>query len=584
MPKSLVIVESPAKARTISKFLGRDYMVEASYGHVRDLPERAEDVPEQYKDQPWARNGVDPDNDFKALYVVPSGKRKQLSKLKSMLKDADELYLATDEDREGEAISWHLMEVLSPRVPVKRMVFHEITQPAIERAVREWRDLDMPLVDAQETRRILDRLYGYEVSPVLWRKVRRGLSAGRVQSVATRIIVERERQRMAFRAAGWWDIEGQFAKSTATGTRFGGSLVALDRTRLVTGRDFRPDGTLAPAAKDAVRLDEGAARRLAQELEGAALAVRSVDEKPYSARPQAPFITSTLQQEAGRKLRFDARRTMQVAQRLYENGYITYMRTDSTTLSETALTAAREQARQLYGPEYVPAQPRIYTRKVKNAQEAHEAIRPAGEVFRLPDQVSAELGADEFRLYENGYITYMRTDSTTLSETALTAAREQARQLYGPEYVPAQPRIYTRKVKNAQEAHEAIRPAGEVFRLPDQVSAELAADEFRLYDLIWKRTVASQMADARGQTVQVRFGGRSSGGADAEFATSGKVISFPGFLRAYVEGADDPEAELEDQERPLPALAVGDAVVPLELEPKSHATTPPARYTEASLV
>jgi len=502
VPKSLVIVESPAKARTISKFLGRDYMVEASYGHVRDLPERAEDVPEQYKDQPWARNGVDPDNDFKALYVVPSGKRKQLSKLKSMLKDADELYLATDEDREGEAISWHLMEVLSPRVPVKRMVFHEITQPAIERAVREWRDLDMPLVDAQETRRILDRLYGYEVSPVLWRKVRRGLSAGRVQSVATRIIVERERQRMAFRAAGWWDIEGQFAKSTATGTRFGGSLVALDRTRLVTGRDFRPDGTLAPVAKDAVRLDEGAARRLAQELEGAALAVRSVDEKPYSARPQAPFITSTLQQEAGRKLRFDARRTMQVAQRLYENGYITYMRTDSTTLSETALTAAREQARQLYGPEYVPAQPRIYTRKVKNAQEAHEAIRPAGEVFRLPDQVSAELGADEFRLY----------------------------------------------------------------------------------DLIWKRTVASQMADARGQTVQVRFGGRSSGGADAEFATSGKVISFPGFLRAYVEGADDPEAELEDQERPLPALAVGDAVVPLELEPKSHATTPPARYTEASLV
>jgi len=501
VPKSLVIVESPAKARTISKFLGPDYVVEASYGHVRDLPERADDVPEEYKELPWARQGVDPDNDFKALYVVPSDKEKQIRKLKSLLKGADELYLATDEDREGEAISWHLLEVLSPRVPVKRMVFHEITRPAIERAVREWRDLDMPLVDAQETRRILDRLYGYEVSPVLWRKVRRGLSAGRVQSVATRIVVERERQRMAFRSAGWWDIEGRFAKQGAAASPFGGNLVGLDGVRLVTGRDFAADGTLSTKSP-VVRLDETAARALVAALDGAELKVRSVEEKPYTARPQAPFITSTLQQEAGRKLRFDARRTMQVAQRLYENGYITYMRTDSTTLSETALAAARAQARELYGPEYVPTEPRIYTRKVKNAQEAHEAIRPAGDTFRLPEQVAAEL----------------------------------------------------------------------------------AADERRLYDLIWKRTVASQMTDARGQTVQVRFGGRASDGRDAEFATSGKVITFPGFLRAYVEGADDPEAELEDQERPLPPLAVGDALTALELEPKDHATSPPPRYTEASLI
>jgi DNA topoisomerase-1 len=501
VPKSLVIVESPAKARTISKLLGPDYKVEASYGHIRDLPRGAADVPESYKGQSWARNGVDPDNDFKTLYVVPSDKKERVRTLKSLLKDADELFLATDEDREGEAISWHLLEVLSPRVPVKRMVFHEITRGAIERAVREWRDLDMPLVDAQETRRILDRLYGYEVSPVLWRKVGPNLSAGRVQSVATRIVVERERQRMAFRSAGWWDVEGEFTKQGASAPSFAGSLISLDGTRVVTGRDFGAGGRLSTTAA-VVRLDEAGARTLAGALEGAELRVRSVDEKPYTAKPHAPFITSTLQQEAGRKLRFDARRTMRVAQRLYENGYITYMRTDSTTLSETALAAARAQARELYGPEYVPARPRIYTRKVKNAQEAHEAIRPAGDTFRLPEHVSAELGADDLRLY----------------------------------------------------------------------------------DLIWKRTVASQMTDARGQTVQVRFGGRSSDGRDAEFAASGKVITFPGFLRAYVQGADDPDAELEDQERPLPPLAVGDGVVALELTPKEHATSPPARYTEASLI
>ena len=504
-----MIVESPAKARTISKFLGDDFVVEASYGHVRDLPRGAGDVPEEYKGLPWARNGVDPDNDFKTLYIVPTDKKEQIRKLKSLLKNADELFLATDEDREGEAISWHLLEVLSPRVPVKRMVFHEITESAIQRAVSEWRELDMPLVDAQETRRILDRLYGYEVSPVLWRKIGPNLSAGRVQSVATRIVVERERARMLFRSAGWWDIEGRFAQQRDAENRiFGGSLVALDGDRLVTGRDFNADGSLATAS-GVVRLDEADARTLTQGLAGAELRVRSVDEKPYSTRPQAPFMTSTLQQEAGRKLRFDARRTMQVAQRLYENGYITYMRTDSTTLSETALTAARDQARSLYGAEYVPDKPRIYAKKVKNAQEAHEAIRPAGEQFRTPDQVARELGPDELRVY----------------------------------------------------------------------------------DLIWKRTVASQMADARGQTVQVRFGGTTAGGEgrwagahDAEFATSGKVITFPGFLRAYVQGADDPDAELEDQERPLPPLAAGDTIVVRELEPKSHATSPPARYTEATLV
>jgi DNA topoisomerase-1 len=502
VPRSLVIVESPAKAKTIARFLGRDFVVESSLGHVRDLPRGADDVPEEFKGLPWARIGVDCDNDFKPLYVVPRERKEQIRKLKAALKVADELYLATDEDREGESISWHLLEVLNPRVPVKRMVFHEITKHAIDEAVRDWRDLDMPLVDAQETRRILDRLYGYEVSPVLWKKVMPGLSAGRVQSVATRIVVERERARMRFRSAGWWDLEGTFASDVPerSGT-FPGTLASLDGRRLVAGRDFAEDGQLT-AKDNAVRLDEAQARGLADRLAGAPLAVRTVDEKPYTARPQAPFMTSTLQQEASRKLRFDSRRTMQVAQRLYENGYITYMRTDSTSLSETALTAARRLATELYGPEYVPAQPRVYTKKVKNAQEAHEAIRPAGETFRTPDQVASELGPDELRLY----------------------------------------------------------------------------------DLIWKRTVASQMADARGQTVQVRFGGPSSLGEDAEFTTSGKVITFPGFLRAYVEGADDPEAELEDQERPLPPLEVGDRLRADSLGARGHATNPPARYTEASLV
>jgi DNA topoisomerase-1 len=498
--KPLVIVESPAKAKTIAGFLGGEFVVESSIGHIRDLPRNAADVPAEYKGQAWARLGVDVDNDFKPLYVVAREKKQQVQKLKALLKDASELYLATDEDREGESIAWHLLEVLSPRVPVKRMVFHEITRGAIERAVDDWRDLDRRLVDAQEARRILDRLYGYEVSPVLWKKVMPRLSAGRVQSVATRILVERERARMRFRSAGWWDLEGTFEKASGS-EPFAATLVTLGGTRLATGRDFGEDGALKAGAQ-VVRLDEDGARALAGRLGDTAFAVRSVEEKPFTRKPSPPFMTSTLQQEAGRKLRFGAQRTMRAAQRLYENGYITYMRTDSTTLSDTALTAARQQAVQLYGPTSVPDGPRRYEKKVKNAQEAHEAIRPAGDSFRTPDQVAREL----------------------------------------------------------------------------------ADDEFRLYDLVWKRTVASQMADARGQSAQVRLGGTSSTGEDVELAASGKIITFPGFLLAYVEGADDPEAELEDREVRLPPLVEGDALAARELEAKGHTTQPPARYTEASLV
>ncbi len=507
MAKPLVIVESPAKARTIAGFLGSDYVVESSFGHVRDLPRGAGEVPAAYKGEPWAKNGlaVDVDNDFKPIYVVSASKKDQVRKLKALLKDASEVYLATDEDREGESIAWHLLEVLNPTVPVKRMVFHEITPAAIQRAISEWRELDRRLVDAQETRRILDRLYGYEVSPVLWRKVGPGLSAGRVQSVATRLVVQRERERMAFRSAGWWDIEATFRAQADAGGELGnptfkGALVELDGTRLATGRDFDERGHLK--REDAVLLDEAGARSLATDLDGAEFKVRSVEEKPWGRRPAAPFMTSTLQQEAGRKLRFGAQRAMQVAQRLYEAGYITYMRTDSTTLSDTALTAARRQAASLYGDDYVPAEARRYEKKVKNAQEAHEAIRPAGDEFRMPDAVAAEVGPDEARLYE----------------------------------------------------------------------------------LIWKRTVASQMVDARGQSVAVRIGATTGSGQDAEFASNGRVIEFPGFLRAYVEGSDDPAAELGDQEVRLPALAQGDGVNAESLDPAGHETQPPARYTEASLV
>src|SRR3954464_15128572 len=372
--KRLVIVESPAKARTIKGYLGDDFVVESSVGHIRDLPERAADTPEEYKKEKWARLGVDVADGFRPLYIVDPDKKKRVAELKKLLKNADELLLATDEDREGEAIAWHLLEVLKPTVPVRRMVFHEITKDAIGRALGETRDIDERLVDAQETRRILDRLYGYEVSPVLWKKIMPRLSAGRVQSVATRLVVERERARRAFVAADYWDIEGTFAPGPFTA-----KLVGLDGKRVAQGRDFDSRGNVSA---EAVRLDETTARRLADTLGGASFSVRSVEQKPYTRRPAAPFMTSTLQQEASRKLRFTSQKTMRVAQRLYENGYITYMRTDSTTLAESALKAARNQARQLYGPEYVPEKARQYDRKVKNAQEAHEAVRPAGDSFR----------------------------------------------------------------------------------------------------------------------------------------------------------------------------------------------------------
>ncbi len=504
MGKALVIVESPAKARTISGLLGPDFIVESSIGHVRDLPRGADEVPAAYKGEGWARLGVDVDNGFKPLYVVSGSKKSVVANLKRLLKGADELYLATDEDREGESIAWHLYEVLSPTVPVKRMVFHEITPEAIARAVEDWRDLDRRLVDAQEARRILDRLYGYEVSPVLWRKVMPRLSAGRVQSVATRMVVERERARMRFHAATWWGIEGTFTRAAAPAS-FGAALVSLGGTTVATGKDFNDDGVLT--SKGPVRvLAEEEATSVAGALDGQAFTVSSVTQRPFRRSPAAPFMTSTLQQEAGRKLRFSAQRAMQVAQRLYEQGYITYMRTDSTTLSDQALTAARAQAREMYGDADVPDAPRRYERKVKNAQEAHEAIRPAGETFRTPEQAGRALSGDELRLYE----------------------------------------------------------------------------------LIWKRTVASQMNDATGTSAQVRLvcpvPGGVAVGEEAEFSASGRVIAFPGFLRAYVEGEDDPDAELADREVVLPALAEGDVVEGSDFEPGSHSTQPPARYTEASLV
>jgi DNA topoisomerase-1 len=416
MAKPLVIVESPAKAKTIAGYLGRDYVVESSIGHIRDLPRSAAEVPAALKSEPWARLGVDVDNDFKALYVVSKERRDQVAKLKRLLVDASELYLATDEDREGESIAWHLVEVLSPRVPVRRMVFHEITPAAIEEAIASPRELDRRLVDAQEARRILDRLYGYEVSPVLWKKIATGLSAGRVQSVATRIVVERERERMAFRSASWWGIEGSF---TAEGQSFGARLVDVAGGSVAAGDDFGPDGRLLQPA-DVVLLDEPAAEGLVAALSDAPFRVESVEERPYRRSPAAPFITSTLQQEAARKLRFAAQRTMRIAQALYERGFITYMRTDSTTLSETAIRAAREQATSLYGASSVPSSPRTYRSKVKNAQEAHEAIRPAGEQFRRPAAVSGELSADERRLYE---LVWQRTVASQMIDATGTTAR-----------------------------------------------------------------------------------------------------------------------------------------------------------------
>jgi DNA topoisomerase-1 len=491
--RSLVIVESPAKAKTIAGYLGSDFVVESSIGHIRDLPQNASEVPAKYKEESWARLGVNVDNDFEPLYVVDSRKKKVVADLKAKLKNADELLLATDEDREGEAIAWHLVQELKPTVPVRRMVFHEITRQAIERALGETRDINASLVDAQEARRILDRLYGYEVSPVLWRKIMQGLSAGRVQSVATRLVVQRERERMEFVGADYWDIVATFDPGMFTAR-----LSSVEGKRVAQGRDFGQDGVLK--SNDVVQLGEADARDLAEKLGGTEFSVASVEQKPYTRRPAAPFMTSTLQQEASRKLRLSSQQTMRTAQRLYENGYITYMRTDSTTLSESALQAARGQARELYGNDSVPAEPRRYERKVKNAQEAHEAIRPAGDRFRTPQDVSGEL----------------------------------------------------------------------------------SGDEFKLYDLIWKRTVASQMADARGQTVSVRIAGDTSDGRPVEFSTAGTVITFRGFLLAYEEGRDEISDDAE--EKRLPPLAEGDDVNPTALEPEGHSTSPPARFTEASLV
>jgi len=500
--RRLVIVESPAKARTIAGYLGRDYVVESSIGHIRDLPGGAGEMPAAQKHL-WKTYGIDVEHGFEPVYVINPDKKQQVAKLKAALKDADELLLATDEDREGEAIAWHLLEVLKPKVPVRRMVFHEITPAAIREAVDNPRDIDLALVDAQETRRIVDRLYGYGVSPVLWKKVMPRLSAGRVQSVATRLLVERERARIRFRSAQYWDLSATFdtgrePANPGDPTSFEAGLVSIDGSRVATGRDFDESGALV---RDVVHLGEDDAVGLAARLANSEFSVKAVEERPYRRSPYPPFMTSTLQQEGSRKLRLTARLVMSLAQRLYENGYITYMRTDSTTLSETALTAARSQARELYGAEYVPDSPRQYNRKVKNAQEAHEAIRPAGDSFRTPQSVRAELSADEFRLYE----------------------------------------------------------------------------------LIWQRTVASQMADAVGRSVTVRVGGTSSAGEVVEFSASGKVITFPGFLRAYVEESEE-DTDRDDRERRLPHVEESASLTASGIEPQSHATSPPARYTEASLV
>jgi DNA topoisomerase-1 len=489
--RRLVIVESPAKARTIAGYLGPDFVVESSVGHIRDLPERASEIPKEMRAK-YGTLGVAIDEGFEPYYVVDQDKKRIVADLKRKLKDADELLLATDEDREGEAIAWHLLQELRPKVPVRRMVFHEITRSAIERALEDTREVDERLVDSQETRRILDRLYGYEVSPVLWKKVMPRLSAGRVQSVATRLVVEREHERIRFVRAAYWDLEGSFDPGA-----FRARLVQLDGKRVAQGRDFGTDGELKV---EVVRLDEPLVRTLADNLASAEFSVRSVEEKPYSRRPSPPFMTSTLQQEASRKLRFTAQTTMRVAQRLYERGYITYMRTDSTSLSESALTSARRQATELFGADSVPSAPRLYERRVKNAQEAHEAIRPAGDLFRVPAEIERELDRDELGLYE----------------------------------------------------------------------------------LIWRRTLASQMVDAKGQTVSIRIAAVSSSGQDAEFGVSGTVITVRGFLLAYEEGRDE---EPDDGAAPdLPDLHPGDPVETVALERQGHETAPPPRYTEATLV
>ena len=514
-PKKLVIVESPTKVKSIAQYLGEGFEVQASVGHIRDLIE-PKNLPPELKNGSLGKFSVDVDNGFVPYYVVSPEKKKTVADLKRALANADELYLATDEDREGEAIAWHLLEVLKPKVPVKRMVFHEITKEAIERARDNTRDIDVALVDAQETRRILDRLYGYEISPVLWRKVGPGLSAGRVQSAATRLVVERERERLAFSSASYWDLSARLSTElktvaeSATGTLegFDARLARLNGSRVATGRDFDENGKLKSAA---TALTEATATALASALsaDGVSITVSSVDSKPYTRRPAAPFTTSTLQQEAARKLRFSARQTMSVAQSLYENGHITYMRTDSPSLSQQALNAARSQARALYGAETVPDAPRLYSGKGKNAQEAHEAIRPAGETFKTPSQLASVL----------------------------------------------------------------------------------RGNDFKLYDLIWKRTVASQMADAKGATASITIAAGpiqvegTEGDTLAEFVASGTIITFRGFLHAYEEGKDEERnAPAEPTEAKLPEMVAGQALRALSVDAAGHETSPPPRYTEASLV
>jgi DNA topoisomerase-1 len=470
--------------------------VEASVGHIRDLPQRAADIPKEYKKLAWAKEGVNIEEDFAPLYVINPDKKAKVSELKELMKDAEELILATDEDREGEAIAWHLIEVLRPKIPVKRMVFHEITKEAIQKAAQETRDLDYRLVDAQETRRVLDRLYGYRLSPVLWKKVMPRISAGRVQSVATRLIVERERERMAFISSSWWDL----AASCAPG--FSARLLSLDGKRVAATNDFDSNGGIKEKSlENILLLDEAGARELVQSLSGQSLTVKSLEESPRTERPKAPFTTSTMQQDAGSRLGWGAQLTMRIAQRLYENGYITYMRTDSVTLSASAITAARSSAQALYGKEFVPATPRVYEGKTKNAQEAHEAIRPAGDVFKTPGELAPEL----------------------------------------------------------------------------------SRDEFALYDLIWKRTVASQMADAKKQQMRVDFDVKTKTGKDAIFRANGSVVTFAGFLAAYEEIVED-KADAEDTDRRLPAMSVGEKIAVNEYTCEGHETKPPARYTEPTLV
>jgi len=504
MARALVIVESVAKATRIQGMLGSDYIVKPSIGHIRDLPQSAADIPASVKGEKWARLGINVNDHFKPVYVISSDRKKIVAELKAALKQVDELYLATDEDREGEAIAWHLQEVLNPKVPVKRMVFHEITPAAIAKAVEDTRDLDLRLVDAQEGRRFLDRLVGYEVSPVLWRAVDKARSAGRVQSVAIRLVCERERERMAFTSATWFDVTAVLSAKSAS---FDATLESIDQRNLATGKNFDAAGRLD--AKAAVEvLSEASAHDIAARLEGATVRITSIASTPRTQRPQPPFMTSSLQIEASRKLRFDPERTMRAAQRLYEQGWITYMRTDSTTLSDEAINAARSMAASMFGDDYVTDSPRRYDRKVKNAQEAHEAIRPAGETFRTLD-----------------------------------------------------------------EAHSA-----------------LGGDEMAVYDLVWKRTIASQMVDARLTQDKVRLVATLSdvsgfrGDIEAGLSATGLRIEFPGFRRAYVEGTDDPEAELADQERILPALSEGEIVPVKSAEAKGHDTQPPDRYSEATLI